>query len=369
MCYKIEVLQQIIDNEYEGDVQEALAHIETCPACKENFMELKESENVINKAFQMDMFIPPRPNIGMQLKNNEKRGIFQMGKIQRRFAAVAAGIILCGGVFFIEPIRVTANDLLKMFRVQEFKGISINQSDLQEIERLFREGEGAKDIENFGKIDVSFKSQGYKFKYPIETAEIKGKMPDAKLPVNTGDFVFENAAIEPQVNIELSLDVYKINDFLKYIGEDSEIPLILHEKPFVIHTKDVLSYAMTSSSGNGKKSINIAQMEAPVLEIPGDIDEEELVDSLFSMNFLPKNIKNQLMAISDITSTLPVPYHGDRETKRDITVLGEKAILIESTKSTINYLRLIFKKENKLYFINANNCSVDEVLSIVESME
>ena len=369
MCYKSEVLQQIIDSEYEGDVQEALAHIEICTACKEHFMELKESENVINKAFQMDMVIPPRPNIDMQSKNNEKRGIFQMEKIQRRFAAVAAGIILCGGVFFIEPIRVTANDLLKMFRVQELKGISINQSDLQEIEKLFQEGEGTKDIENFGKIDVAYQSQGYKFKFPIETAEIKAKMPEAKLPLNTGDFIFENAAIEPQVNIELSLDVYKINDFLKYIGEDSEIPLALHEKPFVIRTKDVLSYAMILNSDNGKKSIHIAQMEAPVLEIPGDINEEELVDSLFSMNFLPKNIKNQLIAINDFTSTLPVPYHGDRETKRDITVLGEKAILIESTRPETNYLRLIFKKENNLYFINANNCSVDEVLSIVESME
>src|SRR5690554_254570 len=114
-----------------------------------------------------------------------------MKKAQRRFAAVAAGIMVCGGVFFVEPIRAKAHDLLKIFRVQEIKGISISQDDLYEIEKLFREGEGSKDIENFGKIDVSFQGERYDFKYPIEPAEIQEKMPEAKFPTNTGDFDFE----------------------------------------------------------------------------------------------------------------------------------------------------------------------------------
>lgn len=292
-----------------------------------------------------------------------------MKNIQKRLITISAGIILCGGILFVKPVRAMANDIFKIFRVQEVKGISISQDDLNEIDRLFQEGEGSKDIKNFGEIDVSYQSEGYEFKYPIKNTDIKSKMPTATLPVNNGEFAFETAKIEPQVDIKLSLDVHKINDFLKYIGEDSEIPLILHEKPFVIHTKDVLTYDMTSDSDNGQKYINISQMEAPILEMPGDIDEEELAKSLFSMSFLPENIKKQLRAIGDITSTLPVPYSVDNETKKDITVLGEKAVLIQSKQSENNYLRLTFKKNNKLYFINADNCSVDDVLSIVNSME
>lgn len=292
-----------------------------------------------------------------------------MKKAQRRFAAVAVGIMVCGGAFFIEPIRAKAHDLLKIFRVQEIKGISISQDDLYEIEKLFREGEGAKDIENFGKIDVSFQGQRYDFKYPIEPAEIQEKMPEAKIPANPRDFIFEIATIEPEIDIELSLDVHHINDFLNYIGEDSELPLKLHEKSFIIHTKNVLSYTMTSNNDHDPKYINITQMEAPVLEVPDDIEEKELIDTLFSLSFLPENIKNQLRALDDLTSTIPIPYSEDRQTKRDITVLGERGILIESKESENSYLRLVFKQENKLYLINANNSPIEEVLSIVESME
>lgn len=375
MCYDIELLQQIIDNEYEGDVQEVLAHIKICPACRENFEKLKQEDQIVEKVLQTGMITPRRRPISeysiRTIKNEKKRGNFKMNTAKKRFAAVAAGIILCGGLFIFEPVRAKAQDLLKMFRVQEITGISISQSDIHEIERLFEKGEGMKEIENFGRIEVTSEDARYSLDNLTGPGEIKEKMPSAKVIPQTTKFNYGYASIIPETNVILELDVNKVNDFLEYVGERNKLPMTIHQKTFTIHTEDVLNYSLISrEEGNDyPKHINISQMEVPTLEIPSDVDEKELLDALFSMSFLPSNLKRQLMGISDLTSTLPIPYSADSEVKRDIVVRGEKAVLIESKEREYNYFRLFFKEGNTLYSVDANNCTIDEVLPLIESME
>lgn len=376
MCYDIEILQQIIDNAYQGDVQEVLAHIKICPTCKESFERLKMEDRIVGKVLERGMVIPSRRPIGESsigtIKNKKKRGIFEMNTAKKRFAAVAAGLVLCGGLFFFEPVRAKAQDLLKMFRVDEITGISISQSDIDEINRLFENGKGAKEIENFGRIEVTSDDERYTFENLSGPSKIKEKMPSAKLIPQTAKFTYEYASIIPKTDVSIELDVNKMNDFLEYVGEKNKLPMAMHQKTFSIHTKDVLHYNIVSRSeeeNRSSKYISITQMEAPVLEIPNDVDERELLDALFSMSFLPRNLKRQLMGINDLTSTLPIPYSANREIKKDIVVRGEKAILIESKENEYKYFRLFFKEGNTLYSIDANNCTVDEVLSLIESME
>ncbi len=295
-----------------------------------------------------------------------------MNSAKKRFAAIAAGIVLCSGLFILEPVRAKAHDLLKMFRVQELTGISISQSDINEINRIFDKGNGVKEIENFGRIEVNSEGEIYSFKKLSGPEDIKAVMPDAKVIPQTTKYNYEYASIAPKADVILELDANKMNDFLEYIGEKNKLPMSIHQKTFTIHTKDVLNYSLVSSN-NGEykyaKHINITQMEAPTIEIPNDVDERELLSALFSMSFLPDNLKRQLMSISDLTSTLLIPYSEEHQVKRDIVVRGEKAILIEPKEGEYKSLHIFFKEGKKLYSIDANNCTADEVLSLIESME
>lgn len=375
MCYEIDVLQEIIDNEYEEDVQEVLAHIKTCPTCSENYRKLKLKEEVLEEALQIGMVIPPRHPIGKysinSIKNDEKRGLFRMNTVKRRWAAAAAGIIICSGLFFFEPVRAKAQDLLKMFRVQELTGISISQSDINEIERLFDDGKGAMDIQNFGRIEIASNEDNYQFEKLKGPDDIRQVMPSARLIMDTDNFIYDYASIDPNTAVTLTLDAYKINDFLEYLGETKKLSLDLHQKPFTIHTKDVLNYTLrdkNQSPGEKSKYISITQMDAPTLEIPRDVNQRDLTDTLFSLSFLPENLQNQLMGISDLT-TLPIPYSTDHEIKRNKVVRGQKAILIEPIKSKYRFIRLYFKEQDTLYIVNASNCSSQEVISLIEEME
>ncbi|SHJ92458.1 anti-sigma factor [Tepidibacter formicigenes] len=376
MCYDIEILQKIIDNAYEGDINEVLSHIKTCPSCKNAFEKLKHEDNFIENVLNEGIKIPPRRPINIYTvdfkeKQNNKRRIFNMSKKARRWSAIAAGIVICGGLLFAEPVRAKAEELLKMFRMQEITTVSISESDISEIDKLFREGNGYKDIPNIGSIDVSSQGKEIRIENPKGADEIKEKMNIDRIVKVPKGFVYDYASKEPKADVTIKLDIDKTNDLLKYLGEEISLPKLLDKKPFIIHFNDIVSYEIVKETKNEdeiRKYINVTQMDAPTVEIPKDVDEKKLIKTLFSMKFLPENLKKQFMSIDNLTSTLPVPYSTEYQTKEDITVNGQNAILIKDKDSKYPYLSIYFKDKDKVYVVNSN-CSVEEILPLIEEMK
>ncbi|SHH35080.1 anti-sigma factor [Tepidibacter thalassicus] len=368
MCYDKEILQQIIDDAYKGDVDEVLSHIDNCPVCKSNFEKLKQQDKLIESVLNVGMKIPPRRPINVytvDFNKENKRRIFNMSKKARRWSLVAAGIVICGGLLFAEPVRAKAEELLKMFRMQEITSVSISESDIMEINDLFSKGNGYKDISDIGSIAVSKKGNEIRIKGPSDADEIKEKMSINKVIKAPKEFVYTYAVKHPKTDVTIKLDVDKTNDLLNYLGEKVSIPKALDQKPFVIHLNDVVEYEIVKNEGY--QYIKVTEMDAPTLQIPKDVDEKQLIKTLFSTNFLPKNLKKQFMSISDLTSVLPIPYSPEYQSKRDLTINGQKAVIIETEDPEYSYVEIYFKDKNKIYYINTN-CSVEEILPLIEEM-
>ncbi len=371
MCYKEEVLQEIIDREYAGNVDEVLEHINTCSKCKSTFEALKEQDEFVEKALQTNMAIPPRSSIDLSLNENKRR-FFEMNKKAKKWGTIAASIVLCSGLFLAEPVRGAAQDILNMFRVQEVKSLSISGSDIREIGDLFEKGKGAKELGEFGKFEIASQEEIYSFENIKGPEEIKEKVPHAKLLNLPSDFRYVYGAYNPKTDVTMTLDVKKINDLLTYLGEKAKLPEGIDNKPFTLHTSNNLSYSVTKNTENinrREKYISVVQMDAPTLEIPENVSQKELIDALFSASFLPENLKNQLMGIGDLTSTLPVPYDEEREISKEISIHGQKGILIEN-KDQKDYsgFRLCFKENNTVYFIEGD-IPFEEALSYIENMQ
>ncbi|MCY6369455.1 anti-sigma factor family protein [Clostridium ganghwense] len=371
MCYELEELQKIIDNTYEGDVNEVLSHIKDCPDCREKFQRLKQQDKLIESVLQSDMVIPPPRPINVctvDFKEKNKRRIFNMSKKAKKWSAVAAGLVLCGGLVFSEPVRTKADELLKIFRMQEITSISISKQDISEINKIFNDGSGSKDIGNIVKVDVSSGGKNSSIKAPKEEADIKEKLSIDKVIKEPKGFVYERVSKAPKTDVTIKLDIDKTNDLLNYLGEKTKLPESLDKKPFTIYFNELVSYSFTQKTENKdeeRKYIDVVKMNTPTVEIPKDVDEKQLIKSLFSINLLPQNLKEQFMKIDDLTSTIPVPYEAEYQTKEDITVNGQKAILIKEKNS--NYLHVYFQDKENLYAINGN-CTVDEILSFIEEM-
>lgn len=372
MCYELEELQQIIDNTYEGDVNQVLAHIKACPKCREKFQKLKQQDKLIESVLQMDIIIPPRPTINVytvDFKEKNKRRIFNMSKKTKKWSAVAAGIGLCGGLLLVEPVRTKAADLLKIFRMQEITSIAISQKDISEIDKIFSNGSGSKNIGDIMKIDVTSKDKESFIEAPKGEVDIKEKLSIDKVIKAPNGFVYEHVGKAPKADVTIKLDIDKTNDLLNYLGEKTKLPKSLDQKPFVIHFNEMVSYNFGEKTGNKegeRKYINVMEMNTPTVEIPNDVDEKQLIKSLFSMSFLPENLKNQFMKIDDLTSTIPVPYDVEHQTKEERNINGQKAIIIKDKDS--NYVNIYLQGKEKLYMVNGN-CTSDEMVSFIEEMK
>ncbi|MEJ8553881.1 hypothetical protein [Tepidibacter sp. Z1-5] len=366
MCYEEKVLQQIIDNSYEGDVDEALRHINYCPKCKQKYDMLNYQDKSIQNLLNKDIEIPLRTNIKVQ----KRRGI-NMNKNMRRWTAVAAGLVVCTGLVFAEPVRAMAEDFLKIFRVQEVKSVAINEKDLREIQELFDKGTGELEIGEIGNLSVNSKEKALP---PLEnpTADIIKKElkidNTIKLPEN---FKYEYVNKIPATNLNMKLDVDKANDLLAYLGEDTKLPKSLDNKNFGISFEDSMSYTMNKKEQGDKNSredyIQVIQMKTPEIKIPKDVDEKDLIKTVITMKILPEDLKRQFASIDKLESTLVIPYNPESQIKKDITVNGQKAVLIKNKDESYSHIGIFFNYEGNTYIINSD-CEEKEVLQAIEEM-
>lgn len=371
MCYKLEELQEIIDGNYKGDRDKALEHIKICPKCREKFQKLKQQEKLIESILQIDMKVPhPRCintyTVDFQKKN--KGRIFAMSKKARKWSMVAAGLVLCGGLVLNKPMRTKAEDFLKIFRMQKMTSISINRQDISEIGRIFSNGTGSKNISDIIKIDVASKEKNISIEKPYKEEEIKQKLSLDKVVKAPKGFSYDCVSKNPKIDATLELNVDKVNDLLTYLGENTKLPKSLDKNPFNIHLKDSIAYDFSKTSkgvDDEKEYIQLIKTSTPTIEVPKNVDEKEIIKSLFSMNILPDNLKNQFIQINDLTSTIPIPYIEETQTKEEVNIKGEKAIVIKNKKD--RYMTVYLQEDNNLYIVSSN-CSSKEVLEFMEEI-
>lgn len=388
MCYDLRTLQQILDGSFEGDIQRAMAHINSCPHCQETFEKLQLEEIEVMNILDIGINMPP-PNITRQLaaskaqsdyvqslgsskpKYNKFMGVIKLNKGLKRFSVALAGVAICSSIVFSEPLRVKAQELLQMFRVDNMQTISFSQEDAYELEKAFENGSGSAEIENFGKVEIDSDAEPISIETVSSPEDIKSVMPDAKVAVPSEGFKIENAQVNEEIDMKFTLDIEKINDFLKYMGEENLLPESINNKPFFVHTGSFLNYGLETESDNSNDHayVSISQTQAPEIEIPSDVDKNELVSSLLSLKLIPRNLKTQLLAIDDITTTIPIIYSEDDEIAQDISVRGQQAILIKSKDEDDNYVRICFKEDGYLFFISSYDVDEDVLLELIESME
>ncbi|WP_099191637.1 anti-sigma factor [Tepidibacter mesophilus] len=366
MCYEEKVLQQIIDNSYEGDLDEALKHINSCPKCKDVYSILNRQDKSIQNLLNKDLEIPLRPNLNIQ-----KRRVINMNKNMRRWTGVAAGIVVCAGLVFAEPVRGMAEDLLKIFRVEEVKSVAISQQDLQEIQALFDKGTGELEIGEIGNISLNSKEKALPaLENPTEDI-IKKELKIENIIKAPENFKYEYVNKIPASNINIKLDVDKANDLLAYLGEDTKLPKSLDQKNFNISFEDSISYTMNKKEQGDKKGrenyIEVLQMETPEFTMPKDVDEKDLIKTVITMKILPENLKRQFAAIDKLESTLVIPYNPEAQIKKDIRVNGQNAVLIKNKDESYSHIGIFFNNEGNTYIINSD-CTEKEVIQAVEEM-
>jgi hypothetical protein len=375
MCYDEGVFQQIIDGEYEGNVDKVKEHIANCEKCKRKFEELQSSEIFVSEKLNEEFKISEMRKIDLEYQlfkfYKKKKGRRNMNSKARKLAAAAAALAIVVGTMSYEPIRVKAAELLNIFRVNNVTGISITENNINKIEQAIEKGEGNVELKDFISADVKSEEKPINLSQgEISKEAVKKYKEDAELiPVNDS-LAYNYMTITPESDLTLKFNVPKVNDFLEYLGESVKLPKEIDQKDFVIHCGKSISYGINSKNDeNGNKYINVTQVGTPTLTLPEGVNQKQMIDILLSLNLLPQNVKEQLANMGDLSTTLPVPYLEEKNTKTDITIKGEKAILIESKDKEDKDSTVVFKKGDSLFIITAHGYSSQELTTLLESME
>jgi hypothetical protein len=372
VCYDEGILQSYIDGNSDNAVEIA-RHLEQCGHCRRTLDTLRANDLFVRQClsvFPSDLpatgpaagtslsVVPETIRIRMQ-KRLERKLNFMPHYKKVVAAAVMAAVLFTA--FSFPAVRSIAGEFLTIFRVESLQTIDISQADIQELERIFREGAGNVDIENFGKIEVSGKPESV----PVNPAEAAAAVDfDLKLPVPDGYGDPELHKITGHTAV-LTLATDSINAMLQTLGGTRLLPAELNGESFSIHIPTGIIATYDNGSG---ETLFVAQSRSPEINTSANVDIREITDSLLSIPALPENLRRQLRAVNDLQHTLLIPNVDGRS--REVYVNGTTGVLITSENGDApDTVSLVWQQNSIIYIVAGTGLDVDYVLAIAAGMK
>lgn len=372
MCNEEYKIQSFIDGEYDGNEIKLLSHIKSCDKCSKTYERLMKEEELVSGALGQMMKTPPASIIDKKLKRDKFKWRLEMKNMKnmRRFASAAAVLAVVGSVVFIDPIKAGAEDILKLFRVEKVQGIAFNESDLRELDRVFEQGSGFKDIENFGSVEVDAPEKNVVELDNPTYEEIKAKFPEYKIVKAPQGYEYWQFDTQPKMDVKMKLDVKTINEFLSFMGEENMLPENLDQKEFKIKLSNGYGYSFNSREDGEYKNFSVIQFNTPEIELPKEVDVKEVIRSLKGMKFIPDDVKKQIASIDDL-DTLPVPYYEKEQNMEKRTIAGMDATIItqkDTADYDYDYATIILRKDDDIIIVNTN-MEIEEAEKLLNEME
>ncbi len=314
-------IQKYIDSEMDINTMRIFdKHIIRCQKCSELFDEVESLNRIAESKMKgYAAFLEKSVLKNNKLKRQKLRkgpGQFSVKSGKRLFAAkkgIAAAciLVLLSASIAIQPVRAVIAETLKIFRMDEVKGINISLDDINMIKKQLEQGSGDISLDRIGRISL-VKGE----RKNVAPYEAKNKVGfEVKYPA-----VFSGAAphttLMGETTLELNLNVKNINEVLKSFGGEKILPPEIDGRTVSL---DIAKSVVTEYNVSGV-SCEIVQTRLPVLQVPDDVDVDGIYEAFLQLPLLPDNLKRQLKSTKDWKSTIYIPLI---ETKgREVNING-----------------------------------------------
>ncbi|MDI3310362.1 MAG: DUF2275 domain-containing protein [Thermoanaerobacterium sp.] len=268
-------------------------------------------------------------------------------------------------------------EILSLFRLNNFKAVTITPDDLQDIKsKFYQAGNKEIDLKQYGDIKVS-RDYGLPKEFnKNDLNEIKSYVGyNFKIPQDVDGYKMSDSVyVQKGRTIEFKLNVDKINNLIKTFGGNKLLPENLNEKTFKIilgNSVHISSTDKNESDSSKNISYGLDIMKTPEIIVPDGVDIEKVRDAVINMPFIPDDIRKQIASIKDWKSTIPFPV-SDADAIKDVTINGSKGIVLsrkfDVSSSLEVYSNLALNDNGVIYLFSGNNMSPDELIKIAESM-
>jgi hypothetical protein len=240
---------------------------------------------------------------GIQHQDARHASMRRIGRRRWRLGAVGAAVVLCAAGLFGSPLGEQAiAAAMHTFYVQHLQTISAAdvQAVLNNLE-YNRENHQSYDLKQYGTIQVATSEQP---SAPPATLNETAKRSGYRIPplpgVPQGDIAVNYS---PEAHVTLRLHVDAINRLIWQLGGNTGLPANADGVPIVLTLPpQVRLYAMDPQHSGESLSV----MRVPSVQVPQDVDLEQVRQALTGLPFLPDDVRRSLQG-PDWTHTIYVP--------------------------------------------------------------
>lgn len=233
------------------------------------------------------------------------------------WTAAAAAI---AGLVVLTPWGVqAAASLLHSFRMQHLESVSIDETAMNKLQQALLNGSTDTqrfEISRYGQVE----QLGGGPKRTVTADEARRLADgDLKLPKALGPS--PTFAYGPEQRLSFRLHAGEINKLLGILGGKSKLPAAVDGQTIAIDMPAVFGVEYRNAGG----IVNLLQLQVPTIDVPEDVDVEEVRKAVLDLPLLPQEVRSKLAGISDWKHTLPVPSIGGSD--KQLIIGGNEAVL------------------------------------------
>lgn len=341
-------------------------HYDTCPRCRVRYERVAADAQYAERALAGEA-MPAHSAAALQALHSRiaadgirpaprRRRVFQV--MRRRLATpvtIAAATVALIGALVWTPAGSLAQDFVTIFQPANITAVEITSADLRNLQGLSKYGTvriptisppqsatSASQASRLSGVDVLAPAAG--------TTGLPAERPSYQvIPGGTASFTFSAAKAASEATASGSLAPPMP---AKIDGSTLQV---------TIRTAVLTQYSAGASS---IPDLIIGEMPAPVVQSTG-VSVKELEDYLLSLPEVSPQLADQLRAINNPTSTLPIPIPVNLAHATSVQVQGVKGLAIGDNTGLGS--GVVWEKDGTIYGV-AGPLTENQVLSIANSL-
>lgn len=376
-CPKQGLLKAYADEELPAAQHQVMSqHLADCPGCQLALESLRQDADLVRNLLDEALITDSGPNLDPYwalarcqnrlltkptIWNRITQGGRRMFSFQHtagRLAMAAVAFVLCLTVLLaFEPVRLAAEDLLGVFRVERFTAVTVDPDSLTDVPN-------PSDLGTFTRSNDPKTQQVSR-----EEAQSMVGFTIADLPESLGLAANTPYAVTEGFEVSYTFDGEQVKAYLAARGiSPSLVPanidgatIRVSVAPFVTRQ----GHFPDGAARGNQRYISLSQTTSPTLEVPPDLDVEMIRSQLLSSGLLPNDLAGQLAAINDWQNTaiIPVP---ENATRVDVDVAGAPGLLISvPDQATI----VCWQRNGVVYALGGTRLTDKELLDIARSIK
>jgi hypothetical protein len=303
-----------------------------------------------------------KPATAARRNTMQSRAPFWAAPRRGLFAGMAA-IMAIVALLTLPPVRVAANQLLQIFRVQKVMFMPISPERIEQLKQLDFDGStlfvGKPKIVNqpaeprtVDSAAAAADAAGFSIAQP-------SLFPSP--PTSTSYVVHDRMVMQSQVNVEAARQLLALLDI-----KDVTLPDSLGAQPI---SADVPPFVETRYTGDGY-NLTLRQGHSPTLTLPDGVDVAQLGKAGLRLLGMDEAAAEELSSRIDWSSTLIFPFPQDIHDIREVQVGGARGLLVSEGRRSGQHWQLYWQNGERFSMLEVQgNLGDADVIALAESVQ